>query len=97
MRQGMALDEVPALQQDMTTRAHVVLPVYTKADLFLVTLALLAMLVMFACCAWIGCCMRAAEDVNNSAEVNLVGRSWVSPTLRAARWCSGVDRLHLVA
>ena len=90
MRHGML--GMPELQQDTTTRGHVVMPVYTKADLFLVTLALLAMLVMFACCAWIGCCMRGAEDVNNIAtsEVNLVGRSWeglVSRRLRTASWC----------
>lgn len=68
---------VPSSPQVTTPRSNVY-PTYTKADLFLVTLALLAMLVMFACCAWIGCCMNNTEDASErtASEVNLVGRSW---------------------
>ena len=68
----------PPTPPEATTRSHAMVPVYTKADLFLVTLALLAMLVMFACCAWIGCCMHSTDDSNDltASEQNLVGRSW---------------------
>ncbi|KAI0216993.1 hypothetical protein LSAT2_031083 [Lamellibrachia satsuma] len=64
---------VPSSPQVTTPRSNVY-PTYTKADLFLVTLALLAMLVMFACCAWIGCCMNNTEDASErtASEVNLV-------------------------